>query len=101
MLHFRIRSFLTLCRSLTTEFFWKQVDQPLCLECTSKVREEIAATIAEVEAECVAYQAGLDDLEKELPLSTSLEASFPNQHIYPTRLLKCCLCEDTLGMLHN
>ena len=50
-----------------------QVDHPLCLECTAKVREEVAATLAEVEAECAAYQTGLDQLEKEASKQPSSE----------------------------
>lgn len=55
----------------TSQF--SQVDHPLCLECTAKVREEVAAILAEVEAECAAYQAGLDQLEKEASKQPSSE----------------------------
>ena len=49
------------------------MDHPLCLECTAKVREEVAATLAEVDAESAAYQAGLDQLEKEASKQPSSE----------------------------
>jgi hypothetical protein len=38
---------------------------PLCLECVGRVREEVEATLKEVDAECEAYQAGLDRLSQE------------------------------------
>ena len=41
------------------------------------MREEVAAAIAEAEAEAAAYQAGIDQFEREQPLSTSLEVSRP------------------------
>ncbi len=52
-----------------------QVDHPLCLDCTAKVREEVAATLAEVEAECAAYQAGIDQLKKEASQQPTSEVS--------------------------
>ena len=38
---------------------------PLCLECVGRVREEVEATLKEVDAECEAFQAGLDRLSRE------------------------------------
>jgi hypothetical protein len=38
---------------------------PLCLECVGRVREEVEASLKEVDAECEAYQAGLDKLLQE------------------------------------
>ena len=42
-----------------------QVDQPLCVECAARVREEIEAQTAEIEAECEAYEQALRRLEQE------------------------------------
>ncbi|CAL8467088.1 g6624 [Coccomyxa elongata] len=41
------------------------VDQPLCLECATRVREEMDAAVTEMEAECEAYEAALQNLAKE------------------------------------
>jgi len=48
---------------------------PLCLECVGRVREEVEATLKEVEAECEAYQAGLDRLLQEPCRSMPQEVS--------------------------
>lgn len=42
-----------------------QVDQPLCCECATRVRDEIEAATAEEEAECAAYEAALQRLQQE------------------------------------
>ena len=39
--------------------FLLQVDQPLCAECATRVREQIEARLAEVRADCAAYEAAL------------------------------------------
>ena len=39
--------------------FLSQVDQPLCAECATRVREQIEARLAEVRADCAAYEAAL------------------------------------------
>ena len=44
-----------------------QLDQPLCLECAGRVKEEVEATVAEVESECSAYEAAIAKLEAEQP----------------------------------
>ncbi len=44
---------------------WAQVDQPLCMECAGRVREETEAACAEAEAECAAYEAALGRLAAE------------------------------------
>jgi hypothetical protein len=48
-----------------------QVDQPLCLECATRVREEMDAAVTEMEAECEAFEAALQNLalEDAKPLS--------------------------------
>ena len=43
----------------------RQVDQPLCVECAARVREEMEAQTAEIEAECEAYERALRRLEQE------------------------------------
>jgi len=40
-----------------------QVDQPLCIDCASRVREEMEAMTVEIEAECEAYEQALQRLE--------------------------------------
>ena len=42
-----------------------QVDQPLCVECAARVREETEAACAEAEAECATYEAALARLAAE------------------------------------
>ena len=63
------------------------------MECTAKVREEVAATLAEVEAECAAYQAGLERLEKEFSTQTSPEVNLPSNFLlgFLTSLAWGCL----------
>lgn len=48
-----------------------QVDQPLCIECATRVREEMESAVAELEAECEAYEVALHQLRQEdvTPLS--------------------------------
>ncbi|CAK0735365.1 hypothetical protein CVIRNUC_000569 [Coccomyxa viridis] len=41
------------------------VDQPLCVDCAARVREEMEAQTAEIEAECEAYECALRRLEQE------------------------------------
>ena len=43
----------------------RQVDQPLCVDCAARVREEMEAQTAEIEAECEAYECALRRLEQE------------------------------------
>ena len=43
----------------------RQVDQPLCVDCAARVREEMEAQTAEIEAECEAYERALRRLEQE------------------------------------
>ena len=42
-----------------------QVDQPLCIDCAGRVREEMEAMTVEIEAECEAYEQALQRLEQE------------------------------------
>ena len=42
-----------------------QVDHPLCLECATRVREEVDELVAEVDEECAAYEAAIAQLERE------------------------------------
>jgi hypothetical protein len=42
-----------------------QVDQPLCLDCAARVREEAEAAAGEAEAACAAYEAALERLAQE------------------------------------
>ncbi len=53
-----------------------QVDQPLCLECATRVREEMDAAVTEMEAECEAYEAALQNLAQEdaTPMSEEVRA---------------------------
>ncbi|KAK9824013.1 hypothetical protein WJX72_006970 [[Myrmecia] bisecta] len=48
-----------------------KVDQPLCLDCSTRVREEVDAAVAEAEADIAAYESALDRLthEEEQPMS--------------------------------
>lgn len=47
------------------------MDQPLCIECATRVREEMESAVAELEAECEAYEVALHQLRQEdvTPLS--------------------------------
>ena len=42
-----------------------QVDQPLCVECATRMREEMEAQTVEIEAECEAYEQALRRLQQE------------------------------------
>lgn len=55
-----------------------QVDQPLCLECATRVREEMDAAVTEMEAECEAYEAALQNLAQEdaRPMSEEVWGDF-------------------------
>lgn len=59
---------------------WLQLDQPLCMECGTRVKEEVEASIAEVEAECSAYEAAIAKLEgdKLQPLSEEVPMQHPS-----------------------
>ncbi|KAK9810947.1 hypothetical protein WJX73_000341 [Symbiochloris irregularis] len=50
-----------------------KLDQPLCQECTKRVKEEIEASVAEVEAECAAYEAAISKLEADQTQALSEE----------------------------
>ena len=82
-----------------------QVDQPLCCECAARVREEMDAATAEVEAECAAYEAALQRLQQEnaQPLSNQVSAltvrvrslqwqltSRCSQSMYSSYAVVCC-----------
>ncbi len=41
------------------------MDQPLCIDCANRVREEMEAMTVEIEAECEAYEQALQRLEQE------------------------------------
>ena len=53
-----------------------QVDQPLCVECAGRVREEMEAQTVEIEAECEAYEHALHRLQQEnaQPLSEEVRS---------------------------
>ena len=51
------------------------MDQPLCIDCAARVREEVEAMTAEIEAECEAYEQALHRLEQENAQPLSEEVS--------------------------
>ena len=63
---------------LIISMFLLQVDQPLCAECATRVREQIEARLAEVRADCAAYEAALARLATQdlQPLSEEVTDLF-------------------------
>ena len=57
--------FLDTSAAKATSLFLLQVDQPLCAECSTRVREQIEARLAEVRADCAAYEAALARLASQ------------------------------------
>lgn len=51
------------------------MDQPLCIDCAARVREEVEAMTVEIEAECEAYEQALQRLEQENAQPLSEEVS--------------------------
>ena len=85
-----------------------QVDQPLCLECATRVREEMDAAVVEMEAECEAYEAALQNLAQEdaRPMSEEVRDGSARSPILelklgtPSRPLSVCrCCMSALGRL--
>lgn len=48
-----------------------QVEQPLCVDCAGKVKEEVDAALKEAEREVAAYQAALSALQARRPSTIS------------------------------
>lgn len=69
-----------------------QVDQPLCPDCALRVKEEVEASLVELDAECAAYTAALERLAKQdrLPVPQKVrvkQKSLDSQHTLQDLLL--------------
>lgn len=73
-----------------------QVEQPLCLDCAAKVKEEVSASLAATEAECAAYTAALAELKAQDARPLPPKARQPTLHpsdISSLTLCLTCLCQ--------